>query len=188
MARPIFLWFLVASLVFAGPALAHTPGELARMKAGESLMTDVPVAEGGAVKVRFFVEAPLAVARGVLWDHERFPEWMPNTKWVKVLEREGNTHIVEMGGGKGPVTVSYVTERRLEPRRIVWHTLKGDVKRNDGAWTIDPVAGGVVLTYDVHVVPHGAVPGFVVSYLQQQGLSGMIAAVRARIQRQAREG
>lgn len=177
------MW-LTIGLTFACalPALALSPDRLARLKSGEPIVADVPVREGGAVKATFFVAAPLARVREVLWDHERFPEWMPDNKWVRVLSRDGNRHVIEMGGGKGPVTVSYVTERRLEPRRIAWHALSGDVKRNDGAWSFEAVPGGTVLTYEVHVVPHGPVPGPVVAYLQRQGLPGMIAAVKRRIE------
>lgn len=171
---------LVAALV--GPAGAVTPAELTRLKAGETIVSDVKVDEGGAVQAAFYVAAPLAVARDVLWDQERFVEFVPDVKAVKVLERHGNRQVVSITGGKGPISVTYVADRLLEPQRISWRSIRGDVKRNDGSWSLEPAGAGTVVTYQVHVVPHGPVPGYVVSYLQKQALPGMIKAVRDRIE------
>jgi ribosome-associated toxin RatA of RatAB toxin-antitoxin module len=156
------------------------------VRAGETLVSDVAVKEGGSLKAVFFVAAPLAVAREVLWDQERFVEFVPDMKSVKVLERQGNRQVVEISGGRGPVSVTYVADRLLEPDRISWKSVRGDVKRNDGSWSLAPAAGGTVVTYQVHVVPHGPVPGYVVSYLQKQALPGLIKAIKQRIEAAAR--
>lgn len=163
-------------------AWAIAPAELRRVQAGETLVSDVPVDEGGALRARFFVAAPVAVAREVLWDQERFVEFVPDVKAVKVLERRGDRQLVEISGGRGPVTVTYVADRTLEPRRIAWKSVRGDVKRNDGSWSLEPVSGGTLVTYEVHVVPKGPVPGYVVGYLQKQALPGLIKAIKARIE------
>jgi uncharacterized membrane protein len=181
------LCILGLALTAPAPALgAATAAELTRMKAGELLIEDVEVPEGGAVEARLFVAAPPALAKAVMWRHEDYPAWMPKCKWVKVHERRGNVHVVEMAGGQGPVTVTYTMERKLEPTGISWKTLKGDVKRNDGFWIFEPAPGGTLLTYHVHVVPHGPVPGKVVAFLQKQALPDMLKAVRQRIESEAR--
>lgn len=161
---------------------AVAPAELNRLKGGELQIEEVSVAEGGAVEARLFAAAPPAVARQVMWRHEEYPAFMPKCKWVKVHARQGNVHVVEMAGGQGPVTVAYTMERRLEPDRITWKTLKGDVRRNEGHWIFEPAPGGTVMTYRVHVVPHGPVPGKVVAFLQKQALPEMLKAVKARIE------
>lgn len=168
------------------PAWAVTGAELKRVQAGETLVSDVPVKEGGSLQAVFFVAAPLGVAREVLWDQERFVEFVPDVKAVKVLERKGNRQVVEITGGRGPVSVTYVADRLLEPQRISWKSVRGDVKRNDGSWSLEPAAGGTVVTYQVHVVPNGPVPGYVVAYLQKQALSGLIKAIKQRIEASAR--
>jgi ribosome-associated toxin RatA of RatAB toxin-antitoxin module len=175
----------VLMLALAGPAAALAPADLKRVQAGETIVQDVKVPEGGSLQAVFFVAAPLAVAREVLWDQERFVEFVPDVKAVKVLERSANRQLVEITGGKGPISVSYVADRTLEPRRIAWRSVRGDVKRNDGAWSLEPAPGGTVVTYQVHVVPNGPVPGYVVAYLQKQALPGLIKAVRGRIEARA---
>jgi ribosome-associated toxin RatA of RatAB toxin-antitoxin module len=177
---------LAAATMFALPAEAWTAAEQQRAKAGEQVMHQLSVNEGASLEVLFFVKAPLPVARGVLWDHERFPAFMPHTKTTRILEKHGDTHLVEQVGGQGPFNVSFVTERKLEPRRIVWHSIKGDVKRNDGSWTLAPTTGGTLLTYQVHVVPKGPVPNSVTAFLQKQALPNMCEAVRDRIETMAR--
>lgn len=168
-------------------AIADVPAaELSRLKGGELLIEEVPVAEGGSVGARLFVAAPPTVARQVMWRHEDYPAWMPKCKWVKVHARKGTLHVVEIAGGQGPVTVAYTMERRLEPGRISWKTLAGDVRKNDGYWVFEPAPGGTLMTYRVHVVPHGPVPGKVVAFLQKQALPEMLKAVRQRIEAEAR--
>lgn len=164
------------------PAFAWTAAEVERLRAGEQLSVEVPVKEGGAVRAAIFVAAPLATVRRVLWAHERYPEFVPHNRTVRMLERHGNRHVVEMVGGQGPVTVAYVAERVLEADRITWRSLSGDVRRNDGYWAFEPVPGGTLVTYQVHLVPNGPVPGHVVAFLQKQALPGLLKAVKKRIE------
>jgi uncharacterized membrane protein len=170
----------------ATPALAWSPADLPALRRGETAVSDVEVAEGGALEAAFFVAAPVAVARAVLWDHEKFPQFMPNARTARVLARHGATHVVEQVGGQGPITVTLVSERTLHADRITWRSVRGDVKRNDGEWRFDAVPGGSVLTYRVHVVPHQPVPGAVTRFLQKRALPAMVAAVRTRIEAQAK--
>lgn len=187
MRWPVLLssLLLATALAAAPEGAAWATGDLHALRRGQIEIREVPVSEGGSVRARLFVRAPVAVARSVLWAHERYPEFMPHSQTVRVLERRGDVHLVEMKGGQGPVSVAYTMERRLEPGRIVWKTLSGDVKRNDGAWSFQEVEGGTLLTYEVHVVPDAPVPGKVVAFLQQQALPGMLEAVRTRIEQKA---
>jgi ribosome-associated toxin RatA of RatAB toxin-antitoxin module len=182
---------MALALALAGPASASpgaswSPAERTAMREGQLVVHDLPADEGGALQAGFFVAAPAAVARAVLWDHERFPEFMPDMKSTRVLERHGNRHVVEQTGGKGPFKVTFVTERLLEPDGVAWRTLRGDVKRNDGYWAFAPAPGGSFVTYEVHVATYQPVPGGVVAYLQKQALPAMIQAVKRRIEATAR--
>ena len=177
-------WILTAVLTAclgAGPAFAWSAAELGALRRGETQVRDLEVSEGGALEAIFFVAAPPAAAKAVLWDHEKFAEFMPNTRSVRVLARRGNTHVVEQVGGRGPITVTLVSERTLHADRITWRSVRGDVKRNDGEWRFTPTPGGTLLTYRVHVVPHQPVPAAVTRFLQKRALPDMVAAVRQRV-------
>ena len=97
------LWglLIVAVAFLATPAWAIAPADLARIKGGETIVQDVPVSEGGSVRAVFFVNAPLTTAREVLWDQERFVEFVPDVKAVKVLERHGNRQVISITGVTG---------------------------------------------------------------------------------------
>ena len=173
---------LLLAVSAPAPARAFVAADLPAMKRGETVVKDVDVAEGGALEAAFFVAAPPAVARAVLWDHEKFPQFMPNARTAKVLERRGATHVVEQTGGQGPITVTLVSERTLHADRVTWRSVRGDVRRNDGEWRIEAAGGGAVLTYRVHVVPHQPVPAAVTRFLQKRALPDMVAAVRKRVE------
>ena len=179
------LWAIALLALVAPAALATTPDELARLKGGALEAHELHVSDGGGVQATFFVAAPPAVARAVLWDTLHFPAFMPGTREAKVLALHGNRQLSEMRGGQGPFTVDLVTERRLGPDRIDWHAAGGDLPRNDGYWAFAAVPGGTLVTYWVHVTPRGPVPGAVVSFLQKQALPNMVRAVRRRIEQVA---
>lgn len=145
---------------------------------------DLPAQEGAAVEAWTFVAAPRVRVLAVLWDHERFPEFMPQARSVRVLRRTGATHVVEQLGGHGPLSLKLLTERVLERDRVVWRAVGGDLKRNDGAWQVYDAPGGTVLHYRVHVVPWQPVPSGVTRFLQRQALPGMLEAVRRRVERE----
>ncbi len=184
--RRLLILLALTTALGAAPALAWSEPDLAALRRGETRVVDLEVPDGGALAASFFVSAPAAVAKAVLWDHEKFPQFMPNARTARVLERRGNTHVVEQVGGQGPITVTLVSERTLHADRITWRSVRGDVKRNDGEWRLEPVAGGTVLTYRVHVVPHQPVPSAVTRFLQKRALPDMVAAVRQRVEAQVK--
>jgi hypothetical protein len=99
---------------------------------------------------------------------------------VSILRKQGNTHLVEQVGGQGPFRVTLLTERTLNADAVVWRAAGGDLRRNDGMWRVQPVSGGTVLYYRVHVIPKQSVPAGVVGFLQRQALPEMIHAIRRR--------
>jgi uncharacterized membrane protein len=149
---------------------------------------DREVGEGGEVEAVFYVAAPLEVARAVLWDHQRFPEFMPHTQSCRVVASERDTADVEQVGGQGPLRFRLVSRRKLGADRITWRRIAGDLRENAGEWRFERAPGGTVITYRCHLVPDVPAPRAVVQYLQRQGLPAMVEAVRRRIERQARPG
>lgn len=186
---PAYLTHLVATtlglLLMASPAFAWTADEQARAHQGEVVIHELPVDEGARMEALFYVVAPPAIARAVLWDHASYPQFIPRAKSVKVLEQHGNEALVEQVGGEGPFTVSFVTRRHREPNRVSWTTVRGDVKRNDGSWTFTPAPGGTWIAYDVHVVPKQPVPQRITAFLQRHALPELCEAVRRRIESRA---
>ena len=172
---------LVLSAI-ATPASAWTAAEDASARDGEIVIHELPASEGATMRAHFFAATTLAHARAVLWDHARYPEFIPHAISSKVLAQHGNEALVEQTGGEGPFRVTFVTRRHLEARRITWTTISGDVKRNDGFWEFVTVPGGLMLDYQVHVVPKQPVPQRITAYLQKQALPDQCRAVRKRLE------
>lgn len=174
----------LTALALATAALlgGWTPAEQAGARNGEVLVHEVAANEGAAVEALFFVAAPPARTIDVLWDHEKFPQFMPNAKTSRVLEGKGNDVVVEQVGGQGPINVTLVTRRHRAGNHIDWKLVRGDVRQNDGSWDAAATPGGTLLTYKVHVVPKGPVPNRVTAFLQKQALPAMCKAVRQRVE------
>jgi ribosome-associated toxin RatA of RatAB toxin-antitoxin module len=182
--KPAYCTLLaIATAVLLG---GWTPAEVSRARAGEVVVHDMPANEGAAVEALFYVAAPPAATIGVLWDHEKFPQFMPNAKTSKVLAGKGNDVVLEQVGGQGPISVTLVTRRHRAGNHIDWKLVRGDVRRNDGSWDATAAPGGTLLTYKVHVVPKGPVPGRVTAFLQKQALPSMCKAVKQRVESLAR--
>ena len=58
------------------------------------------------------------------------------------------------------------------------------LKRVDGAWRLDGVDGGTILTYDSEVETSVPVPTFVIRMVQQDSLNDLVSNVRRRIDSQ----
>ncbi|MEB3328348.1 MAG: SRPBCC family protein [Candidatus Sericytochromatia bacterium] len=149
---------------------------------------DRMVGSSGEVEAIFFAAAPLEVARAVLWDHARFPEFMPHVQACRVVASGPDTADVEQQGGQGPFHFRLVSRRHRGPDRISWHRLSGDLRENAGEWRFERAPGGTVITYRCRLVPDVPAPQALVLYLQRQGLPAMVEAVRRRIEQQARAG
>lgn len=184
MARWLVLGTLLLGLwgaVAPEAAQAWDASETARMRAGALIIHELPTRAGATLEAGCFVAAPITAARAVLWDHASFPAFVPDCKAVRILHHAPSRDLVEMIGGRGPLTVSYTSQRVLTADRIAWRTVKGDLKRNDGFWAFSAVPGGTLLRYHVHVETYQPVPGSVVAYLQKRSLPGMITAIKQRI-------
>jgi ribosome-associated toxin RatA of RatAB toxin-antitoxin module len=71
---------------------------------------------------------------------ERWPEWLPHYRFVRVLQRNGERAIVNMGATRSGVPISWVSEYWTVPERCELHFrhLKAWTKGMDVVWTIEP--------------------------------------------------
>lgn len=179
-------WLVCAWLGLPAQALAlpstWDPAAQAEARSGAFPTRDLPAASGATVEALAFAAAPPAQCLRVLWDHERFPEFMPNAKSAKILRRHSASHhLLEQVGGQGPISLRVVTDRHLLADGVRWRTVDGDVKANEGFWKVEGARGGSWLIYHVHVEPKQAVPDSVTAFLQRQALPGMLRSVTQRM-------
>lgn len=102
---------------------------------------------------RALLDAPLDLVWQTLTDYDRLAEFIPGMRRSRLIERQGAVAIIEQSGDAGflffsfPLDVTLASTER-PPHVLEVKLLKGDLKRLDGAYRIEPQADGrLVLTW-----------------------------------------
>lgn len=99
------------------------------------------------VVCRVMLDAPLELVWQTLTDYDRLAQFIPSMRSSRVLERRGAVAVVEQSGEAGFLFFSFPIEVTLSsterpPHVLEVSMLKGNLKRLDGAYRIEPQAGG----------------------------------------------
>ena len=142
------------------------------------------------------VHAPLETVYAVGRDVEAFPQFMPDVKSVRILEKsaDGSRTLTEW--------VAYASQLKLQVKwteEDLWddtaHTcrfrqVKGDYDQMEGLWEFLPHPEGTLfrstLDYELRVPLLGAIVQKVVHHLVVQNLKGILDGVKARAEAMAR--
>lgn len=122
----------------------------------------------------------------VVTDYEKYAEFLPEVKKVKVEAGQGAikevTYTVDIKAKVINYTLKHTADR---PSRVTWTMIKGEMmKGNDGSWTLKPSAnGGTEATYAIDLRLSALVPGFIEKALAEQQLPGMLANFKARAEK-----
>ena len=118
-------------------------------------------------------------------DVERWPDFLPHYRRVRVLERSGEELSVEMAALRGRIPVRWQAVQTLDPaqRRIYYRHTGGATKGMSVVWQIDPIETGshVSIVHEltlqqpiVRTVPGQIVVGrFFISYIAGRTLHCM---------------
>lgn len=145
------------------------------------------------------VDAPPERVRAVLADMERYPDFMPPTSMVRLLQRNGNSFLYYME--INPPVVA----RRDYCLRVVWKELSGGgwhgtweadnqnclaerrgvvrMRQNEGEWILEPSAGGLRthLRYRCHLDVAGHVPAWLFNRVSASAIPKVFAAVQRSV-------
>ena len=123
----------------------------------------------------------------VITDYEKYPEFLPEVKKVKVQAGQGSikevTYEVDIKAKVITYTLKHTAER---PSKVSWTMIKGEMmKGNDGACTLKPGAqpGTTDATYTIDLKLSSLVPGFIEKALAEQSLPGLLANFKARAEK-----
>jgi ribosome-associated toxin RatA of RatAB toxin-antitoxin module len=123
----------------------------------------------------------------VIADYEKYPEFLPEVKKVKVDAGQGAikevTYTVDIKAKVINYTLKHTAEK---PATLRWTMIKGEMmKGNDGAWTLKPgaKAGTTDATYTIDLRLSALVPGFIEKLLAEQNLPGLLANFKARAEK-----
>lgn len=81
---------------------------------------------------------------------ERWPEFLPHYRSVVILERDGESRVVEMAAWRDFIPVKWTARQINDPSRphIAFHHLKGWTRGMDVEWLFEPVEGGTRITIE----------------------------------------
>jgi ribosome-associated toxin RatA of RatAB toxin-antitoxin module len=106
------------------------------------------------VLCRATIDAPFEIVWQTLTDYDRLPEFIPGMRSSRVIERRGSTVVVEQLGEARFLFITYPIEVTIAsterpPHALEVSVLKGNLKRLDGAYRIEPQgAGRILLTWN----------------------------------------
>lgn len=148
-------------------------------------------AQGGVVTVR--ASAEMQVDPRMVWDvisdYDHLAEFIPDMKSSRVVQRDGDTVIVEQAGEFGflffrqPVAVRLLVVE-YPTRRILAHALGGNLMEMEGRYDLEQLPTGAVrLLYEGRVVPDFPVPPIIGTMLMRSELSRQFTAMVKEIMR-----
>jgi len=174
----VVLAFAVALASFAAKAADEMSVETAR--------------RGAAVEVvaRATLRAPLELVWSTLTDYDRLHEFIPGLRKSKLLEYRGSTAIVEQAGEATFLVFSFPIEVTLAsterpPHALDVRVLKGNLKRLDGGYRIEPAADGqLVLRWIGLIEPEQPLPPLIGEVLVRLSIEdqffGMVREIERR--------
>ena len=119
----------------------------------------------------------------VITDYEKYPEFLPEVKKVKLEGGQGAikevTYQVDIKAKVITYTLKHTAER---PTKLSWTMVKGEMmKGNDGSWTLEPDGkGGTNATYSIDLKLSSLVPSFIEKALAEQSLPTLLANFKKR--------
>jgi coenzyme Q-binding protein COQ10 len=132
------------------------------------------------------IHAPPEKVFAVITDYEKYPEFLPEVKKVKVEFGAGNVKEVSYTVDIKAKVITYTLKHTARPPdELAWTMVRGEMmKGNDGAWILKPVPEGTEATYKIDLKLGALVPSMVERMLAEQSLPGLLANFKKRIESQ----
>ncbi len=123
----------------------------------------------------------------VIADYEKYPEFLPEVKKVKIDGGQGSikevTYTVDIKAKVINYTLKHTAER---PKKLAWTMIKGEMmKGNDGTWVLKAGAqpGTTEATYTIDLRLSSLVPGFIEKALAEQSLPALLTNFKNRAEK-----
>lgn len=144
------------------------------------------------VKSSVEINGPIEVVYALAKSVESFPEFMPDVKSVKILERseDGNRTVSEWVGTvkEFKMTIKWTEEDIWdeEARTCNFSLIKGDYSKYNGAWAFIDLGGRTRFESEIEVeynVPMiGALIKGLIAKKMKENVDNMLAAVKAKVE------
>jgi len=140
---------------------------------------------GTELRATFLVQGDPDEVYRTLRDAERFPEFMPGTSEVRVLEKHPDCQIVSFKGARGIFEAEVVLRRVSDDtrRRISWSLVRGSLKSSDGFWLVEPYSrcGAALVSYANTVEARPLVPARLIHSFLRGSIEDTAECLRRRV-------
>jgi ribosome-associated toxin RatA of RatAB toxin-antitoxin module len=169
------------------PSLAAVPRyELPRLERGEVvLLAAAEEKPGGTAVAAVLIRAPAEQVWGVMIDCSRAPEFVPNLRSCRVLERGPGRRLVEHRVKPHPLLPAFTyrfEERWQELRQIAFRRVGGDLAAMEGSWDLEPVGDATLVRYRVSINPGFPVPRWSIRRALRHDIPRLLGALRDRVE------
>ncbi|MCS7165402.1 MAG: SRPBCC family protein [Candidatus Calescibacterium sp.] len=90
------------------------------------------------IKEEIDVSAPASLVYSVASDTEKFPEFMPDVKSVKIIEKNGNFQKTQWEADVDGIVFKWEEEEIFYPEKMYleYKLIKGDIDKFEGYWQV----------------------------------------------------
>ena len=140
------------------------------------------------IVVQTVVPGPPERAYALAKDMESYPEFMKDVVYLKVLERQGDAQVSEWHARLQGKVLKWKERDVFDDARpaITYYQTEGDLKKFEGAWTFEPVAGGTQVTlscdFDLGIPMLAPLLDPVARLLVKKNCEDMLAGIKARLE------
>jgi len=123
----------------------------------------------------------------VATDFEKYREWNPQIKKVKILETDEDGYATEVWFAVDAKVrkVKYTLEYDYSkwPKGYSWKLVEGDVKKLSGSYKFDEFEDVTDVTYQLSIDPGFSVPGFLKRQGEKQIVKGALEDLKKRVEK-----
>ncbi len=178
----------VILLLLMGSAYAASPSQNSSAVEEDVVMQEIETADGReGIVARIIIPAPLEVVWTVITDYEKLPEFIPDMKLSKVIERKDSETILRQQGESRFLMFHFNVEviiKLIEQRyhNIEFDLVSGDFDYFEGEWKIESIGDKeTMLTYTLIAHPGFYAPKWVVRYMLKRDIPVRLKALRHRV-------
>lgn len=132
------------------------------------------------------INAPVEKCWSVISDYERYPEFLPEVKKIRTLNRRGAEVDVQYEAEVVKIIKYTVHMKEEGPKKLSWSFIDGEfMKDNKGGWVLEDAGNGTTkATYNIAVEVGMLVPKTIVNALVETQLPKLLENFKKRIESQ----
>jgi uncharacterized membrane protein len=131
------------------------------------------------------IHAPRSNVWSILSDYDRSTEIFNNLHVCKVVGSDGNKKLLrQVVSAGGAVKFDYIVNLEESPESLIsWNRRSGSLKEVKGAWQLDEVPGGTLVTYRIHLDGGVLMPSWILIPQVKGYLPTVLHALKTKVEK-----